>query len=195
VNGDAFGFFTLIEKLATALLGQLPSYKKTPKQWVARELVRLFDILSEAQRNFAELSRLIYKCETAETKEGKIYFLFEAGKVLRRLGDTCSRFLEFQGTPAQIANAFKLLAPEIKDLLAEIEHGELPFEKAVIEKQLNLSRRAFQAVAHPDPERLPSAEMLQELQDQLQSLSARCDEALGRLRHFASAELRVEDFF
>ena len=195
MNGDAFGFFTLIEKLVTALLGQLPSYKKTPKQWVARELVRLFDILSEARGEFTEVSRLIYRCETAETKEGKIYFLFEAGKVLSRLGGTCSRFLQFQGNPAQIASAFKLLAPEIKDLLDEIGDDEIPFEEAVIEKRLNLSRRAFQAVARPDPARLPSSEMLQELQDQLQSLSIRCDEALGKLRQFATAELRVEDFF
>ncbi len=191
----AFGFFTLVEKLLTAIIGQLPSYEKTPKQWVARELVRVFDVISEAREGFTELSRWIDKCETAQTKEGKAYFLFEAGKVLNRLGDTSAKFLPWESDTSQIFNALKLLAPEIKDVLDDIEPDELSFREVVIAKRLNLSGRAIQAVPQPDPTRLPSSEMLQELQGVLQSLSARCAEALEKLRRFANAELRVEDFF
>ncbi|HWM90909.1 MAG TPA: hypothetical protein VN493_09090 [Thermoanaerobaculia bacterium] len=195
MSGKAFGFFTLVEKILTALLGQLPSYEKAPKQWVARELVRLFDVISKAHEGFAELSRWIHKCETAQTKEGKAYFLFEAGKVLNRLGDTCAKFLPWERNPSQVFDALKLLAPEIKDTLDYIESDEVSFREVVIENRLDPSRRAFQAVPQPDPARLPSSEMLQELQDRLQSLSAQCAEALEKLRRFATAELKVGDFF
>ncbi len=193
--GEAFGFFTLAEKLSKALIGQLPGYKKAPKHWVARELVRLFDVLSEAREGFAELSRWIGKCQTAQTRESKAYFLFEAGKVLDRLGDTCAKFLPWKGDTSQVFTALRLLAPELKDPLDNIERDELSFREVVIARQLDPSRRAFQAVPQPDPTRLPSAERLQELQGRLQRLASQYTEALEELRQFATAELRVEDFF
>ena len=195
MGGKAFGFFTLAEKLSTAWIGQLPGYKKAPRHWVARELVRSFDVLSEARKGFAELSRWIGKCEAAQTKEGKAYFLFEAGKVFNRLGDTCAKLLPWGSDTSQMFNALKLLAPDIKDALDNIEADELSFREVVIAGKLDPSRRAFQAVPQPDPTRLPSDEMLQELQGRLQSLSARYAEALEELRRFAFAEMRVEDFF
>lgn len=195
MDGEAFGFFMLVEKLSTALIGQLPSYENGPRQWVARELVRSFDALSEAREGFAELSRWIGKCETAQTKEGKAYFLFEAGKVFNHLGDTCAKLLPWGSDTSQMFNALKLLAPDIRDVLDDIEADELSFREVVIAGQLDPSRRAFQAVPQPDPTRLPSAEMLQDLQGRLQSLSAQYTEGLEELRRFATAELRVEDFF
>jgi len=193
--GKAFGFFTLAEKLSTALIGQLPGYEKAPRQWVARELVRLFDVLSEAREGFAELSRWIGKCEAAQTREGKAYFLFEAGKVLDRLADTCAKFPPWKDDTSQVFTALKLLAPEIEESLDSIERDELSFREVVIAGELDPSRRAFQAVPQPDPTRLPSAEMLQELQGRLQRLATQYTEALEELRRFATAELRVEDFF
>ena len=195
MGGQAFGFFTLADKLLTAVLGQLPSYKEAPRQRVARELVRLFDVIGEAREGLTELSRWIYKCQTAQTQEGKVYFVFEAGKVLNRLADACAKLLPWKGNISAVFAALGLLAPEIKDTLDYIESDESSFREVLIEERLDLSRRAFQAVPQPDPTRLPSSEMLQELQDRLQSLSARCAEALETLRSFAAAELRVEDFF
>lgn len=195
MGSKAFGFFTLVEKLLTALVGQLPSYENAPKPWLARELVRLFDVVGKAREEFTELSRWIHKGETAQTQEGKVYFLFEAGKVLNRLKDTCPKLLPWKGNTLQVFDALKLVAPELKEDLDDIETDEFTFREVILEERLNVSRRAFQTVPQPDPVRLPSSEMLRELQDHLQSLSAQCTEALERLRSFATAELRVEDFF
>ena len=194
MKAKSLDFFTLVEKLLTALVGQLPTYQKAPKPWVARELLRLFDAVGEAHRDLTELSHWIHKGETAQTREGKVYFLFEGGKILDRLAETCVKFLPWGRDRLQVFDALKLVAPEIEGL-DDIETDALTFREIIVEKQLNRTRRAFQTVPHPDPARLPSSEMLQELQIRLQSLSAQCAEALETLRGFATAELKVEDFF
>jgi len=195
MSSKAFGFFTLVEKLLTAVVERLPGYREAPRPWVARELIRLFDVVGETHKGFMELSRWIHKGETAETREGRVYFLFEAGKVLNRLGDACAKLLPWDRDTFQALDALKLLAPEMKETLDSIETDEVSFREIVVEERLDRSRRAFQTVPQPDPARLPSSKELQELQGRIQSLSAQCAEALEKLRAFATAELKVEDFF
>lgn len=194
MNSKAFGFFTLVGNLLTVLVGQLPG-QEAPRPRVARELVRLFDAISAMREGLMEVSRWIQKCQTAETREGRVYFVFEAGKVLDRLGDACAKLLPWKGNIPQVFDALMLVAPEMEETLKWIEADEVSFREIVVEERLDRSRRAFQAVPQPDPERLPGPGRLQELQDRLQSLSAQCAEALETIRGFATAELRVEDFF
>jgi hypothetical protein len=197
---EILGAFELIEKILSSLLGQLSQYRKTPRQRVARELVELSDLLGEAREEFNRLALLISRCEIAQTKEGKTYHLFEAGKVLEQLGRTCSKFVGWGERHSRIEDAFRLLAPRTHELLARlngVDRAHTPGALVYTQLEIAISenRQALQAVEHPDPSKLPTTEILSEARQQLEDLAAHCSRAQEDIRAFARKELTAEDFF
>ncbi len=58
-----------------------------------------------------------------------------------------------------------------------------------------LARESLEAVAHPDPRRLPGPERLRQARERFQSLAAGCAGAQVGIREFARDTLTVVDFF
>jgi hypothetical protein len=195
---EALNLFEFVESILTSSLGRLAPFRDLPRPRLARELLETFDLLGEMRKRAGRVAELIQRCEACQTPEGKVYFIFEAGKALKLLGQTCGQFLYWTISDKRTIQLAKLLPPEMEKTVRTIideesmypDETDFPTPSAVEEL-----REALEAIPHPDPRKLPSPEVLRQAGKRFESLAASCGEARAGLRAFAGTALVVEDFF
>ncbi|HKI00786.1 MAG TPA: hypothetical protein VKK31_02285 [Thermoanaerobaculia bacterium] len=191
--------FETVETVLTSSIENLARFREEPKTRLARESIELFDLLGKMRQRSDRVSELIRRCETAETTEGKVYFVFEAGKVLQILGELCGQLLYWSLREERTIQLSKLLAPEIRQRVHRIIYYEsMDAEEAAgypVPSDIEKCRESLEAVAHPDPRRLPNPERLRQARERFQSLAASCAGFQAGIRDFARDALTVDDFF
>jgi hypothetical protein len=195
---EALNLFEVVESVLTSSLGRLAPFREEPRPRLARELLETFDLLGELRKRSSRVAELIQRCDACQTPEGKVYFIFEAGKALKLLGETCGQFLYWTYSDKRTVRLSRVLLPELRETVRKIidEESMEPDETAFpIPFAVQDLREALEAIPHPDPRRLPSPEMLREAWQRFQSLAVACDEARAGIRAFAGTALVVEDFF
>jgi len=195
---EALKLFELVESILTSSLGRLAPFRELPRPRLARELLETFDLLGEMRQRSGRVAELIQRCEACRTPEGKVYFIFEAGKALKLLGETCGQFLYWNYSDKRTVRLSRLLSPELRETVRKIVDEESldPDEtKFPVPYAVEELREALEAIPHPDPRKLPSPEVLRRAGERFESLAASCDEARAGIRAFAGTALAVEDFF
>jgi hypothetical protein len=199
---EALNLFEVVESVLTSSLGRLAPFRELPRTRLARELLETFDLLGEMRKRSGRVAELIQRCEACQTPEGKVYFIFETGKALKLLGETCGQFLywNYSGTYSdkRTVRLSRLLSPELQETVRKIidEESLDPDEtKFPVPHAVEELREALEAIPHPDPRKLPSPEVLRQAGERFESLASSCDEARAGLRTFAGTALVVEDFF
>ena len=195
---EALDLFEVIESILTSSVGRLAEFRELPRPRLARELLETFDLIGEMGKRSDRVAELIRRCEACQTPEGKVYFIFEAGKALKLLGETCGQFLYWNYSDKRTVRLSRLLSPELRETVRKIVDEESldPDEtKFPVPYAVEELREALEAIPHPDPRKLPSPEVLRRAGERFESLTASCDGARAGIRAFAETALAVEDFF
>ena len=195
---EALNLFEVVESILTSSLGRLTELRELPRTRLARELLETFDLIGEMGKRSDRVAELIRRCEACQTSEGKVYFIFEAGKALKLLGQTCGQFLYWNYSDKRTVRLSQLLLPELQETVRKIidEESMDPDEtKFPVPHAVEELREALEAIPHPDPRKLPSPEVLRQARERFESLASSCEQARAGIRAFAGAALVVEDFF
>jgi hypothetical protein len=102
---EALNLFEVVESVLTSSLGRLAQFREEPRPRLARELLETFDLLGEMRKRSGRVAELIQRCDACQTPEGKVYFIFEAGKALKLLGETCQAGQRFESLAASCEEA------------------------------------------------------------------------------------------
>jgi len=194
---DLVASFKLLSELFVTLEGQLSKVRGTPKQRLARNIIEMFDILTELEKSVAIILDSL-KSFQAESQVGmRVHIIYKTQSLFENLEEACEKFLAWVHKHKEFSITLDIFAPRAYEKygLSSRYTTVVVGPKPILSEALETFRTQLQAVRSPDPALFPSGEVLENIIAQFEILLANIKAFKKDIRRFASTNLSVEDFF
>lgn len=179
----------LLSDLFLAIAGEITKLKGTPKQRLTRQIIELFDILDNAEK---EIEPAITNLKALESKTDKIQhtqLIQEVGKSLNTFSEICLNFIRWVSNREALSNSIRILKPEAFELFTSLSLTEVYYVR--LRRDIELQLRELQTATYSTP----SNKVIETTIEQLNEITSQIQAAKTLLQKFAADNLKVEDFF
>ena len=197
---DQLSALTLLSDLFVTIAGELKKLKGTPKQRFARDIIALFDIADQAERDITEIIKTLEEFHEEAAVGMRVHLIHKTGKLLDKFAVTCRSFIRWIENHDELSNALDILEPKTKDIWNSLKGWDEKYTKGNaaftnLKSDLLTLQSQLQATKSPNPKLFPMPEVVRKTLLELRSIATQIQTSKELLRKFAADNLTIEDFF